>query len=304
MNFFYYLKYILTLLLIVFLATDITAQSKTKSNIQSKKKSGQICITFDDLPVSISFNEFDRDSINKQILHVLKKYKVKAAGFVVGSRLKESYDIIGKWLNGGHRMGNQTFSNLDYNSHEINSFLEDVVQGSDILEPMLSGFGQKPRFFRFPYLHYGDNEEKKRRAAAFFKKYEIKVVPATVVVEDYLYNLQLEKTKGKLDSTKYNSLLNEYVNHVLDEIENSELLSYQVLGRNCRHILMLRANQLNAIFLDELLQAIKDSGYEFISLDKALRDKLYQEPEAYLGMRGVSYLEMIIESDPDLLPAK
>lgn len=304
MKVFYYFKYLLIFLLIAFVTADISAQNKKSKNRPGKKANKMICITFDDLPISISFQEFDRDSINNQILDVLKKHKVKAAGFVVGSRVNESYDLIGKWLNGGHRLGNQTFSNLDYNSIEINSFLADVVKGSEILEPMLEGFGQKPRFFRFPYLHYGDNEEKKRRAAAFLKKYEIKVVPATVLVEDYLYNLQLEKARGKLDSTKYNSLLNEYVNHVLDEIEISEQLSYQLLGRNCRHILMLRANQLNAIFLDELLQAIKDSGYEFISLDKALRDKLYQEPEAYLGMRGVSYLEMILQSDPDLLPAR
>lgn len=277
------------------------SSSKKKSK---KKMTYQIAITFDELPVSNSFKEFSRDSINYNILAALKKHKVKAGGFVVGIRVEESFDLIGQWLNQGHRLGSQTFSYQDYNSTEINAFLKDIVSGSEILEPMLSGFGQKPRFFRFPYLHYGDNSEKKSRVNSFLDKYEIQVAHATVVVEDYLYNLQVEKADGKLDSTKFYSLMNEYINHVLDEIEIAQHLSQQLFGRNCRQILRLRANQLNSLYLDELLGAIKETGYSFITLDKALKDKVFQEPEGYIGLRGVSYLEMIVESDPDLIPAK
>ena len=67
---------------------------------------------------------------------------------------------------------------------------------------------------------------------------------------------------------------------------------------------MLRANRLNAVYLDEMLMALKAEGFEFVTLDKALKDKVFQKPEAYYGLKGLGYLDMIDQSDPDLLPAE
>jgi hypothetical protein len=55
--------------------------------------------------------------------------------------------------------------------------------------------------------------------------------------------------------------------------------------------------------LDTLLAAIEESGYRFITLDAALTDPIYHKSEAYYGARGVGYLDMIAESNPELLPA-
>ena len=76
-----------------------------------------------------------------------------------------------------------------------------------------------------------------------------------------------------------------------------------MLKRECRQIIALRVNPLNALSLDDLLQALEARGYEFIALDRALQDELYAAPEAYFGARGVGYLDMIRTSDPDFLPA-
>lgn len=298
---------VLPLLLIVLmgssyaLAGDETGKSKQAKKPRAAKK--QICISFDELPVAESFTEADRTEIIERILAVLKKHKVKAAGFVVGSRIENSYDLLGKWLNAGHRLGNMTYSLQDFNELEVDPFINDIVAGADALETMLSGFGQKPRFFRYPFLHYGTTIDKKRGISDFLDAHNIVVAHATVVVEDYLYNLAAEK-EGQLDSATYDELLNEYVNHVLDEIERCEILSRQVLKRPCRQILQLRANLLNATFLDELLTAIEEMDYKFVSLDYALKDKLYIAPEGYIDLRGVGYLDMLLLSDPDLLPAE
>ncbi|MBN1212859.1 MAG: hypothetical protein JXA92_09810, partial [candidate division Zixibacteria bacterium] len=66
----------------------------------------------------------------------------------------------------------------------------------------------------------------------------------------------------------------------------------------------LRANRLNAIYLEEMLTAIENMGYKFISLDRALKDEVYGKSEAYYDTRGVGYIDMLRQSDPDLLPAE
>jgi len=98
--------------------------------------------------------------------------------------------------------------------------------------------------------------------------------------------------------------MNEYINHVLDELERQERLAQDIMGRPVKQILLLRANRLNAVYLDELLGALKEEGYEFVGLDSALKDEIYEIPEDYLGLKGVSFLEMIVQSNPDMMPAQ
>lgn len=288
---------LLTLVLIMALAVSITAQNK-----KSGKK--EMAITFDELPGSQSFGEVDYQAINYLVLQALKKHKVKATGFVVGSYIEDNFDLLGEWLNQGHQLGNLTFNQQDFNDVDFDSFIRDIVHGEDALEPMLEGFGQKKRFFRYPYLHYGTSVEGKREVQQFLEDHNITVAHATIVVEDYLYNLSLEKVGKTPDSAQYEQLMNDYINHVLDQIEGTERMAREVLGRPCRQILELRANRLNAIYLDEMLTQIEKIGYKFISLDRALNDKLYEAPEAYYDLKGVGYIEMLMRSNPDLLPAE
>lgn len=268
------------------------------------KQGKEICITFDELPAAQSFDEVDRAAVTYLILETLKKHNVKAAGFVVGNRIEDSFDILGQWLNAGHILGNMTYSNQDLHQLGIEQFIADIKAGEDALKTMLDGFGQKERYFRYPFMHYGNDAEAKTQVSLYLDEHNYRVAHATILTEDYLYNLTLEKMGLVPDSADFDRLLNEYVNHVLDEIERMEIVSRQVLKRPCRHILRLKANRLNAVFLDEMLTAIKDMGYKFVSLDRALGDELYSAPEAYFGARGISYIEMLQQSDPDHLPAE
>ena len=52
------------------------------------------------------------------------------------------------------------------------------------------------------------------------------------------------------------------------------------------------------------MTAIENLDYKFVTLERALKDKLYGRAEAYYGARGVGFLDMILESDPDHLPAE
>lgn len=294
------------MLLLIFLALSLPALAQKKGGGKTRSKSAarEIAITFDELPVGEYFREVDRQAVTDTILKVLKAHKVKAVGFVVGSHIKGSYDLLGRWLNDGHRLGNLTLSYQDFNQLDAENFIKDIVAGAKTLESMLAGFGQKHRYFRYPFLHYGDEYTKKKRVESFLDEYNVRVAHATVVVEDYLYNLTVERTGGQMDSAAGDKLLNEYLNHVMDQIERSERLSKDILNRRCRQILQLKASQLNGMFLDEMLTAIERAGYRFITLDRALQDKLYDTDEAYIGMRGLGYLDMILLSDPDLLPAR
>jgi len=271
---------------------------------QSKKKSKEMCVTFDELPASRAFGEVDVEALNYLILQGLRNHEIKAAGFVVGSYIEESFDILGQWLNEGHALGNLTNSNQDYHQIDIKSFISDITKGYEILEPMLSGFGQKQKYFRFPYLHYGTKLKSKEAVNIYLEDQDMVTVHATIVVDDFLYNLTMEKLGKIPDSNSLKQLSHEYIEHIILKIQDAELKSKQILGRSCRQILQFRANRINAVLLEEILTAIENLDYKFVSLERALNDKLYGRAEAYYGARGVGFLDMILESDPDHLPAE
>jgi len=296
------IKHLLLGLLISLLLFSLSYSAENNKKKSDKKK--EICLTFDELPASSGFHQVDREAVTYLILETLKRNDIKTAGFIVGNTIEGAFDILGEWLNNGHVLGNMTYTNQDYHQTLIEPFLDDIKQGHDAIEPMLAGFGQKKRYFRFPYLHYGNDITKKEQVDMYLDQHNYTVAHATIVIDDYLYNLSLEKLGQKPDSADFEELMNEYVNHVMDQVEQSEVLSIEMLNRPCRQILQLRANRVNAVYLEDLIYALKEAGYEFITLDKALQDELYRKATAYFGSKGVGYLNMLKFSDPDYLPAE
>ncbi len=253
----------------------------------------QIAITFDELPAVQAFEEVHPDAINYLILDALRKHQVKATGFVVGSRIEGNLDILGQWLQAGHALGSMTFDNEDLHNITADQFKKEIVEGADELEPMLEGFGQQKRYFRYPFLHYGTTKKTKQMIRDFLGSHRQITAHATVVPEDFTYNNVLAGLGKIPDSVRLLRLRDEYFNHILDLVDRQEQLAQTLAGRAVRQILLLKANRLNAILLDELLTALEDQGYSFITLDAALRDDIYARTENYVGSRGVGYLEMV-----------
>jgi len=294
----------LLLLAALLLAASSLAEDERSGQPLPKKKTRQICVTFDELPVSRGFGDVNRGEITARILNALQKHEAKAAGFVVADYIGGDFDLLGGWLNAGHVLGNLTNTHQDLHDLGAENFIREIEACDQALEPMLEGFGQKRRYFRYPFLHYGNNVEDKREVGGYLAARNRVVAHATVVTEDFLYNLSLEKLGDHPDTADITRIGSDYLSHVLEQLERAEQVATEVLHRDARQILLLRANRLNALVLDELLAAIAERGYEFISLDEALLDEVYGAPEAYFGSRVVGYLDMIKLSDPDLLPAQ
>jgi hypothetical protein len=73
-------------------------------------------------------------------------------------------------------------------------------------------------------------------------------------------------------------------------IEFFEKRSVDVVGHEFPQILLLHANHLNAEMMPQLLAMLKARGYEFVSLEHALRDAAYRLPNNYAGRGGFSWI--------------
>ncbi len=260
---------------------------------QSMAQSKRIAVTFDEVPVSPTFVPANGEELTQQILSALKDFKIKATGFVIGEQIMNSTDLIGEWLNGGHTLGTMTWSNQDFHDVGVGEFMRQVKAAKEELEPILRQFGQKSRFFRFPFLHYGATTADRSKSRDLLSSANTTIAHVTVKVDDFLYNLKLEQLGPHADSARLDQLLIEYVTEVIDELHRQEELAMMVAGHPVVQIIDLRANRLNALFCWNVFDAIKSEGYKFVTLPEALADPVYSTEEKYTGTKGVSYLEMI-----------
>ncbi|PKK84756.1 MAG: hypothetical protein CVT49_00970 [candidate division Zixibacteria bacterium HGW-Zixibacteria-1] len=290
---------------IIVISVPTSGQDEKKSTATPKVQASinKICVTFDNLPAERNYERIERFWITDQILEALKKHKAPSAGLVVGESIEGDWELLVKWLEGGHTLGFMTFTGQDLDNVPVDIYLDDIKKGKESIEDLVWSYKQEGRFFRFPYLHYGDLPEIKQEVQDYLDEMQIIVAHPTVVTEDFVYNLSLEKIYGSTDTLKFMALRDEYMAHILERLGSAETLAKEIMGRPVRHILQLRANRLNAMFIDDLLTLLEEKGYKFISLKEALQDKVYRKEEAYFGNKGLSYLERIKYSDTDYLPA-
>jgi peptidoglycan-N-acetylglucosamine deacetylase len=284
------------------------SQSRTKSIKkdvqQAQKVRKEIAITFDDFPYADGSASFDRRGLVHSVIDVLNKHHVRAVGFTVGNKVIGAQDILGEWLNVGHGLGNLSYSNHDISDLSGEQFIAEIRRGAEVLEPMLDGFGQQRRYFRYPSLSYGSSKKLRGEVQGYLTESNTVVAHASVVVDDSADKWGLGRLGDKADSVDFRKVGTKYVAHVMSRVLAAEKSSQKLLQRQCRQILRLQMNRLNAALLDDVLSALEAAGYRFVTLDAALADPVYQKAEANLGTRGVSYLDMIAESDPDPLPGE
>ncbi len=259
----------------------------------------RMCITFDNLPAERNYDEMERLEVNQRILDALAAHSVKAAGFVIGDNIESDWDILVEWLEDGHTLGFQTFSGQDIEGVPVEAFIGDLIKGQEAIEDILQSYRQSERYFRFPYLHYGSTVDKKDGLAEYLAGTKIKVAHATIVPEDFVYNLSMEKIKNRRDSVELFALRDEYLNHLLDRLASAETMAEKTTGRAVRHILSLRVNMVNAVFLDDILTMLEGKGYNFITLKTALKDKVYGKSDHYYGAKIMSFLERLAVPEPE-----
>ncbi|GHG75076.1 hypothetical protein GCM10010919_29050 [Alishewanella longhuensis] len=240
-----------------------------------------ISITFDDVPIHGEFTlpAQSLKEINQQLLDTLKKYEIKATGFVNESHLKNNPELLqsllSDWHKHGHTLGNHTFSHISYHQADLNTYLADIQKGATITQTVLGE--QKQKFFRPPYLHAGATDNAQQMLDNGLEKLGLTLVPVTMENADYVfdapYTVQL---KNKHVSAV--NIYKQYLAFTERRLDFYESASAKMFEQPVPHILMLHVNQLNADSLDSILMSLQSRGYQFQSLEKTLQHPVYSQP--------------------------
>jgi peptidoglycan-N-acetylglucosamine deacetylase len=90
---------------------------------------------------------------------------------------------------------------------------------------------------------------------------------------------------------------NQYVEKTLAVIAFMDSLSVTEYKRSINQIYLCHDNALNAAYLPEIINRLKQKQYNIISLEEALTDAAYAQPNTYYKKWGVSWVYRWMKSN-------
>jgi acetyl esterase/lipase/peptidoglycan/xylan/chitin deacetylase (PgdA/CDA1 family) len=272
------------------LIVGVAATRWTPLQAQSVTQSKEVAVTIDDLPLNgPQFDAGRLRGMTDKILAAIDKHRIPVVGFVNESLLQAAGEtdariaILKAWADGGVELGNHTFSHLGFKDTTLADYEDDFVRGDAVTRSLLKQKGQKPRYFRHPFLQMGATREIEQSFENFIAGRGYKIAPVTVDVMDWMILSAYAGARARGDAEMMKRVSDEYLKFAEHKFDFCEQVAGDLFGRPIKHILLLHANELTADNLDGLATMLENKGYRFISLEEALKDPVYQAPDKYIA---------------------
>jgi peptidoglycan-N-acetylglucosamine deacetylase len=246
----------------------------------------RIALTFDDVPRNAGAF-FTPDVRTTKLIAALKQARVKQAAFFVnpGNLAKPDgqggEDRIMAYVAAGHVIANHSFSHPSLSKLTPDAYLADIDQATEWLE---AREGYRP-WFRFPFLNEGRSDKVKRDAIRDGLKVRgLRNGYVTAEASDWnMETLTINATKaGK--AIKPAALRDYYVMLHVEAADFADGLMRKAIGRSPVHVMLLHETDMAAMFIGDLVAALRKDGWEIVTVDKAYRDPIgkvvYDTPSA------------------------
>ncbi len=242
----------------------------------------RIAITIDDAPREAT--HFSGPERAARLIAGLESAGIQATFFCVTSRFdEEGRARIDSYRRAGHRIASHSDSHPSLHDVGAAAFLADVATASRVL----AGVPDARPWFRYPYLHEGRTTEERDVVRAGLR--DAGLVSGYVTVDDYdwymdrLYQEALEQ-KREIDDVR---LGQTYVRLLVESVEFYDGIARTALGRSPAHVLLLHENDLAALYLADLVTALRAKGWQIIGADEAFADPIAaMEPQTLLTGQG------------------
>ncbi len=251
--------------------------------VQAQKR---IALTFDDVPRDAGAY-FTPDERTTKLIAALKMAKVKQVAFFInpGNLAKPDGQggerRIAAYVAAGHIIANHSFSHPMLSKTAADVYLTDIDKATEWLKGRK---GYRP-WFRFPFLDEGRKDKVKRDAIrAGLAARGLRNGYVTAEASDWnMETLTMNAVKaGK--PINMAALRDYYVTLHVEAANFYDGLARQTIGRSPAHVMLLHETDMAAMFIGDLVAALRKDGWEIVTADAAYRDPIgkvvYDTPSA------------------------
>jgi peptidoglycan-N-acetylglucosamine deacetylase len=266
-------RHVFAIILAVLISTPTLAQKR-------------IALTFDDAPRTAGAY-FTPDERTEKLIAALKQARVQQAAFFVNPGNLDTPDgqggerRIAAYVAAGHVIANHSFSHPMLTKTAADAYLTDIDKATDWLK---NRKGYRP-WFRFPFLDEGRTDKIKRDAIrSGLAARGLRNGYVTAEASDWnMENLVIAAARaGKPVNMK--ALRDYYVTLHVEAADFYDGLARQTIGRSPAHVMLLHETDIAAMFIGDLVMALRKDGWEIITADRAYRDPIgrivYDTPSA------------------------
>jgi peptidoglycan/xylan/chitin deacetylase (PgdA/CDA1 family) len=236
----------------------------------------RIALSFDDAPRGAGAF-LDPDDRAKKLTAALKRAGVKQAVFFVNPGNigqpghGDGVANLDRYVKAGHVLANHSWSHPKLGSTDAEAYLADLDRAEAWLKARP---GYRP-WFRFPFLDEGGKDKVKRDAIRAGLKAR-GLINGYVTAESSDWNIEslaiAAKQAGKPIDMK--ALRDLYVESHVEAAEFYNALAVRTLGRSPAHVMLLHETDIAALFIGDLVKALKAKGWTIVTADEAYADPL------------------------------
>lgn len=268
--------------------------------VQAQDK--KVSFTVDDLPV-VYYNKENLDhykEITENLVSAFNQYGIPAIGYVNETKLytdgspdEEKIELLRIWLSNGYELGNHSYSHLNYHRTSFEDFTKDVLKGEEITKALSAEYGLEYRYFRHPFLRSGATKSHSDSLSTFLRSYGYTESPVTIDNTDYIFAQAYHIAYRQNETKLMVQIGHAYIEYMELKLVYFEAISEKLFGRNIAQTLLIHANLLNSVYMNELAEIYLNHGYTFVSQEEVLKDEAYQTEITRFGDWGISMLDRI-----------
>mgnify|MGYP002883031043 CR=1 FL=1 len=260
----------------------------------------QVHITIDDLPWMIEAGRGIPATTgvikerNKKLQHILSEHQVEVSVFFNCARVRPGDESIQTWLDGGHIVGNHTWSHARLGAVGPASWLQDAKRCHDFLEQAM---GVKPVWLRYPYLDYGRDSQSRDLVTKKLAAMGVRTAPVTVATSEWLHAYIYRKAKRTDDAQLEQQVVEDWHQHMDASLQAAIDAASLVPGRPVPQTVLVHMNELVIDELGVLIERWKKHKVRFIGLEQAMSDPVFEQDNLFEGSAGLSWLWRIRGAD-------
>ena len=259
-------------LLLALILLPLAACATTASEPAPKR----IALTFDDVPRGPGAF-LSQDERARRLIEALRSARVRQAAFFVNPGFLENPERAGgerriaAYVRAGHVIANHSFSHRHLNHVTADEYLADI----DRAEEWLHGRPGRRPWFRFPFLGEGGRDMAKRDAVrAGLAARGLANGYVTVDGSDWHMEQLAIDAVGAGKTIDREALRDLYVETHVEAAEFYDGLARRTIGRSPAHVLLLHETDLAALWIGDLVGALRARGWVIVSADEAFADPL------------------------------
>jgi peptidoglycan/xylan/chitin deacetylase (PgdA/CDA1 family) len=259
-------------LLLAFLLLPLAACTTASAPADDKR----IAITFDDIPRRPGAF-LTQDERTNQLIAALRHAGVRQAAFFVNPGFLEDPERAGgegriaAYVRAGHVLANHSWSHPALTAIAAEDYLADI----DKAEAWLKGRTGRRPWFRFPFLNEGRQDKAKRDAVrAGLAARGLSNGYVTVDASDWNMEQRAVDARAAGKAIDMEALKTLYVESHVEAAEFYDQLARRTLGRSPTHVLLLHETDIAALWIDDLVAALRRGGWTIVTADEAFADPI------------------------------